>query len=178
MNEKEIMLSAVNSVGYFILKSFELDTGEITEDSFVESIKEELGSFLELMEATLENYNVLPEVKEALKYELAEGSYDLGSFLLWLDKLFGNNPSLTCTFYCSLIEEIHGGKMVPKKVCKIIGTPFSYLLEIDGKCISFQGYSNAQYFETHYKSLGYEIQYFVEGDYKNNRSKVAYVPRL
>ena len=86
MNEKEIMLSAVNSLGYFVLRDFKLETGEISDDSFIDSVKEEIWGFLELLDTTLETYEILPEIREALKYELREGDYDLGSFFGWLNR--------------------------------------------------------------------------------------------
>lgn len=160
MNEKEIMLSAVNSMGYFVLRDFKLETGEISEGSFVESIKEETWNFLELLNTTLETYENLPEIKEALKYELKEGDYDLGSFLLWLDESFGGTQSLVTNFYCGLIDEIQEEENAP--TCKLIYTEALWVLEVDGIGANFLTYDNAVYFAGHYKNLGYEIQYFKE----------------
>jgi len=43
------------------------------------------------------------------------------------------------------------------KICKIINGNHCYILEVDGQEIPFQlGYS-ADYFEQHYKELGYKI---------------------
>jgi hypothetical protein len=44
------------------------------------------------------------------------------------------------------------------KVCKIINGQFSWILEVDGQSISFQGYYNSEYFEKHYSELGYIIE--------------------
>lgn len=43
------------------------------------------------------------------------------------------------------------------KICKIINSQFSWILEVDGHSISFDGFSNAEYFEKHYGELGYTI---------------------
>ena len=52
----------------------------------------------------------------------------------------------------------------PKKkgICKIINGRFSYVLEVDGKRIPFN--TGEEYFEQHYRKLGYEIQKSVEGE--------------
>ena len=44
------------------------------------------------------------------------------------------------------------------KICKIINDQFSWVLEVDGHSISFDGSYNADYFEQHYKTLGYEVK--------------------
>jgi len=44
------------------------------------------------------------------------------------------------------------------KICKIINGHFSWILEVDGESITFQGGHNADYFETHYTKLGYNIE--------------------
>jgi len=44
------------------------------------------------------------------------------------------------------------------KICKIINGQFSWILEVDGEEISFQGGWNADYFERHYSGLGYKIE--------------------
>lgn len=43
------------------------------------------------------------------------------------------------------------------KVCKIINSQFSWILEVDGYAIPFNGLSNVEYFEKLYSNLGYEI---------------------
>lgn len=45
-----------------------------------------------------------------------------------------------------------------KKVCKITNGQFSWIMEVDGEEITFNGGHNAEYFERHYKSLGYEVE--------------------
>lgn len=50
------------------------------------------------------------------------------------------------------------------KVCKIINSQFSYILEVDGESIPFNGSYNADYFEKHYKNLGYKVERI--NDYK------------
>lgn len=163
MNEKEIMLSAVNSMGYFVLRDFKLETGEISEGSFVESAKEEVWNFLDLLNTTLGTYENLPEIKEALKYELREGEYNLGSFLLWLDESFGGIPSLVTNFYCGIIDEIHAEENVPEKACSIISQGLTFVLEVDDMRVRFFGRRDeVEYFAEHYRDLGYKIQYFSE----------------
>jgi len=44
------------------------------------------------------------------------------------------------------------------KICKIINSQFSYILEVDEQKISFNGGWNADYFVEHYKTLGYEVK--------------------
>lgn len=44
------------------------------------------------------------------------------------------------------------------KVCKIINGQFSWILEVDGQEISFDGGHNADYFEQHYSALGYTVK--------------------
>ena len=44
------------------------------------------------------------------------------------------------------------------KKCIIINGKFSWMLEVDGESISFQGEHNALYFKKHYESLGYEVE--------------------
>ena len=45
------------------------------------------------------------------------------------------------------------------KKCKLINSNFSWILEVDGQSIFFQGSANAEYFTSHYRSLGYEIEW-------------------
>ena len=49
-----------------------------------------------------------------------------------------------------------------KKKCKIINGRFSWIMEVDGHKISFQGFYNAEYFRDHYKKLGYDVEYIPE----------------
>lgn len=44
-----------------------------------------------------------------------------------------------------------------KKICKITNDRFSWVLEVDNMTINFDNSHNAEYFERHYKSLGYTI---------------------
>lgn len=44
------------------------------------------------------------------------------------------------------------------KVCKIINGKFSWLLQVDGRTISFLGRVNADYFENHYVNIGYTVE--------------------
>jgi len=48
-------------------------------------------------------------------------------------------------------------KYMEEKICKIVNDRFSWVLEVDKKEIPFQGRSNALYFETIFKQLGYTI---------------------
>lgn len=43
------------------------------------------------------------------------------------------------------------------KIAKIINSKFSWILEVDGQRICFNGSFCAEYFANHYKELGYEI---------------------
>ena len=43
-------------------------------------------------------------------------------------------------------------------ICKIINGHFSWILEVDGQSICFQGWHNAEYFEVHYAKLGYSVE--------------------
>ena len=45
-----------------------------------------------------------------------------------------------------------------KKKCIIINGNFAYTLKVDGQEINFQEAHNADYFESHYKELGYEVE--------------------
>ena len=42
-------------------------------------------------------------------------------------------------------------------ICKITNDKFSWVLEVDGKTIAFNGSDNADYFAELYTKLGYEI---------------------
>lgn len=44
------------------------------------------------------------------------------------------------------------------KECRIINDRFSWVLDVDDEMIRFQGGHNADYFEEHYKSLGYTVE--------------------
>lgn len=48
-------------------------------------------------------------------------------------------------------------KEMVKKICKITNAQLTWILEVDGKKIAFSGFDNADYFEEHYKKLGYEV---------------------
>lgn len=52
------------------------------------------------------------------------------------------------------------------KVCCIINSKFCYVLKVDGLEIPFQGSHNVEYFEEHYKNLGYWIVREEESNYK------------
>ena len=43
------------------------------------------------------------------------------------------------------------------KECIITNGRFTYLMEVDGHKITFQGSYSADYFEQHYKDLGYKV---------------------
>lgn len=43
------------------------------------------------------------------------------------------------------------------KICEIINDQFSWILKVDEQTIYFQGGYNADYFEKHYRDLGYKI---------------------
>ena len=44
-------------------------------------------------------------------------------------------------------------------VCKITNDKFSWVLEVDGKTITFNGSDNADYFAELYTKLGYSIEW-------------------
>jgi len=43
------------------------------------------------------------------------------------------------------------------KICKVINDKLTWLLEVDGKRISFTGEENAMYFLNHYRQLSYSV---------------------
>lgn len=45
------------------------------------------------------------------------------------------------------------------KVCKIINDISSWVLEVDGKTILFNGFENADYFAELYTKLGYKVEW-------------------
>ncbi len=45
------------------------------------------------------------------------------------------------------------------KKCILTNGEFSWILEVDGNTINFQGSESAQYFAYHYSNLGYEIHW-------------------
>ena len=45
-----------------------------------------------------------------------------------------------------------------KRKCIIENAQFSYILRVDNQKILFNGSDNADYFEEHYKKLGYEVE--------------------
>lgn len=51
------------------------------------------------------------------------------------------------------------GRLNPgdKKVCLLINAPNSWILDVDGKRISFYGSENAEYFADMYGGLGYRV---------------------
>lgn len=44
-----------------------------------------------------------------------------------------------------------------EKVCILHNARFSWVLKVDNQNVLFQGSYNADYFEEHYKQLGYKI---------------------
>lgn len=51
-----------------------------------------------------------------------------------------------------------------EKICKITNGTFSWILEVDGKKITFNGFDAAEYFADHYKKLGYVVVIIDEND--------------
>lgn len=49
--------------------------------------------------------------------------------------------------------------MEEKKVCKIINDKFSWIMEVDGMKIAFNGGTNAEYFANKYNEMGYFIEW-------------------
>lgn len=50
------------------------------------------------------------------------------------------------------------GRNGHKKIARITNGRFSWVLEVDGENILFQGHSSAEYFLNHYRKLGYVIE--------------------
>ena len=48
--------------------------------------------------------------------------------------------------------------MEKKPLCVLVNDQFCWLLIVDNHEIAFQGSYNADYFEHHYKSAGYEVK--------------------
>ncbi len=44
-----------------------------------------------------------------------------------------------------------------KKVCKLSNKELNWVMSVDEREISFEGYFNAVYFKEHYEGLGYEV---------------------
>lgn len=44
-----------------------------------------------------------------------------------------------------------------EKICEIVNGDFSWTLKVDGEEINFNNSSSADYFEKHYKKLGYKV---------------------
>lgn len=44
------------------------------------------------------------------------------------------------------------------KKCLIVNDVFSWWMEVDGHTITFDGVGAAEYFEKHYRELGYEVE--------------------
>lgn len=47
------------------------------------------------------------------------------------------------------------------KICKIINGKFSWQIDVDGQKVNI---NSTDYFEEHYKSLGYRLEYYREAD--------------
>lgn len=43
------------------------------------------------------------------------------------------------------------------KDCILVNADFSWILQVDGKMIHFQGHDSAEYFAEHYNALGYNV---------------------
>ncbi len=48
-------------------------------------------------------------------------------------------------------------KKTKKPECVIINGQWNWILKVDGKEITFDGYYAVEYFEEHYKKLGYKV---------------------
>lgn len=48
------------------------------------------------------------------------------------------------------------------KICKLINTRFTWILEVDGENIPFNCHSSAEYFAKHYDELGYTVEWVKE----------------
>ena len=47
---------------------------------------------------------------------------------------------------------------IPKKICQILNGENSYILRVDGLEIRFHGHDAMQYFDRHYRALGYLVE--------------------
>lgn len=47
--------------------------------------------------------------------------------------------------------------MTKSKLCVLTNGQFSWMLQVDGQTIDFDGYYNAEYFRDHYGDLGYTV---------------------
>lgn len=48
------------------------------------------------------------------------------------------------------------------KECIITNGTFSWVMNVDGKVINFQGHDNAEYFKDLYTNMGYEVKFETE----------------
>ena len=49
-------------------------------------------------------------------------------------------------------------EFTPEKLCILVNARFCWILKVDGKEIPFNCGSSADYFEEHYKALGYDVR--------------------
>ncbi len=50
------------------------------------------------------------------------------------------------------------------KICKIVNNNFSWVMFVDEQAVSFSGRHNAEYFASHYRKLGYEVEFNVDDE--------------
>lgn len=62
----------------------------------------------------------------------------------------------------AVLKEVSQADQQDKPLCEIINGRFSWILKVDGKTISFNGSSNAEYFAEIYTSKGYEVKFSKE----------------
>lgn len=100
------MSSCVDSLGYMVLKRFELDKGKITKDDFIFFIDEEIYSFLQEIKLLQEEGKDIRNIREAIQGEFLEkiDSYGKGEFFGWLDKEYGEALEHLTEFYSGIIE--------------------------------------------------------------------------
>lgn len=63
--------------------------------------------------------------------------------------------------------------MSNKKECIVTNARFSYRMEVDDETIEFQGFDSAQYFMSHYDSLGYKVKYEVVEEEDDEQFKTS-----
>ena len=79
-----------------------------------------------------------------------DGHRFIGLYISGYDCLSNLDPTVVSVTPVSI-------ETIQKKVCKLINNKFSWVLEVDGKQIHFDGSYNADYFAKHYTDLGYEV---------------------
>jgi hypothetical protein len=56
-----------------------------------------------------------------------------------------------------ILRDMLTNRLASQKQCVIINGTHAFILKTDGKEITFHGFEAAEYFEAHYKGLGYNV---------------------